>query len=190
MPLFTGRIRDYPRFKMDFEKQVMPTINIEKAPYILRSCLSKEPYEVVKSIDDDYEAMWKRLDEKYDDPTQVVSVIMNAIQNTRNIRDSAKNRLIELINVVEDGYRDLKGLRLVKEITTNSSVSVIEKKLPTDFKKEWAKLVSSNHSSVDKTNKFPNLSIRSKPLNMKMQNCKTTIKQSVLYIIQRIMIVK
>ena len=37
MPLFTGEIRDYPRFKMDFEKQVMPTINIESAPYILRS---------------------------------------------------------------------------------------------------------------------------------------------------------
>ena len=28
MPLFTGQIRDYPRFKTDFEKQVMPTINI------------------------------------------------------------------------------------------------------------------------------------------------------------------
>ena len=41
MPLFTGEIRDYPRFKMDCEKQVMPTINIKSAPYILRSCLSK-----------------------------------------------------------------------------------------------------------------------------------------------------
>ena len=37
MPLFTGGIRDYPRFKMDFQKHVMPTINIESAPYILRS---------------------------------------------------------------------------------------------------------------------------------------------------------
>ena len=157
MPLFTGKIRDYPRFKMDFEKQVMPTINIESAPYILRSCLSKEPADVVKSIDDDLEAMWKRLDEKYGDPTKVVDVIMNAIQNTRNIRDGENNRLIELINVVEDGYRDLQRLGLEKEITTTSSVSVIEKKLPTDVRKEWAKLVSSDHSTVDKTNKFPSL---------------------------------
>ena len=157
MPLFTGRIRDYPRFKMDFEKQVMPTINIESAPYILRSCLSKEPADVVKSIDDDLEAMWKRLDEKYGDPTKVVDVIMNAIQNTRNIRDGENNRLIELINIVEDGYQDLKRLGLEQEITTTSSVSVIEKKLPTDVKKEWAKLVSSDHSTVDKTNKFPSL---------------------------------
>ena len=157
MPLFTGEIRDYPRFKMDFEKQVMPTINIESAPYILRSCLSKGPADVVKSIDDDYKAMWKRLHEKYGDPTKVVDVIMNAIQNTRNIRDGEKNRLIELINVVEDGYRDLKRLGLEKEITTTSSVSVIEKKLPTDVKKEWAKFVSSDHSTVVKTDKFPSL---------------------------------
>ena len=136
MPLFTGEIRDYPRFKVDFEKQVMPTINIESAPYILRSCLSKGPADVVKSIDDDYKAMWKRLDEKYGDPPKVVDVIMNTKQNTRNIRDGEKNRLIELINVVEDGYRNLKRLGLEKEITTTSSVSVIEKKLSTDVKKE------------------------------------------------------
>ena len=89
------------------------------------------------------------------DPTKVVDVIMNAIQNTKNIRDGENNRLIELINVVEDGYRDLQRLGLEKEITTTSSVSVIEKKLPTDIKKEWAKLVSSDDSTVDKTNKFP-----------------------------------
>ena len=143
---------------MDFEKQVIPTINIESAPYILRSCLSKEPTDVVRSIDDDLEAMWKQLDEKYD-PTKVVDVIMNAIQFTRNIRDGENNRRIELINVVEDGYRYLKRLALEKEIITTSSVSAIEKKLPTDahVRKESAKLVSSGHSTVDKTNKYPSL---------------------------------
>lgn len=142
---------------MDFEKQVMPTTSIERAPYILRSCLGKEPADIIKSFDDDLEAMWKRLDEKYGAPTKVVDVIMNAIQNTRNIRDGENNRLIELINIVEDGYQDLKRLGLEQEITATSSVSVIEKKLPTDVKREWAKLVSSDHSTVDKTNKFPSL---------------------------------
>ena len=36
-------------------------------------------------------------------------------------------------------------------------MSVIEKKLPTDVKKEWAKFVSSDHSTVDKTDKFPSV---------------------------------
>lgn len=106
----------------------MPTINIESAPYILRSCLSKGPADVVKSTDDDLTATWKRLNEKYGDPTKIVDVIMNAIQNTRNIREGENNRLIDLINVVEGGYRDSKRLGLEKEITTTSSVSVIELK--------------------------------------------------------------
>ena len=36
-------------------------------------------------------------------------------------------------------------------------MSVIEKKLPTDVKKEWAKFVSSDHSTVGKTDKFPSV---------------------------------
>ena len=157
MPSFTGEIRDYPRFKTDFERQVMPTIGIENAPYILRSCLSKEAASTVKSIDDDLGAMWKRLDEKYGDPAKVVDVIMNGIQNTRNIKDGENRRLIEFINIIEDGYRDLKRLGLEKEITTTSSVSIIEKKLPTDLKREWSKLVTCESSTIDKTDKFPSL---------------------------------
>ena len=49
--------------------------------------------------------MWKRLDENYGDPMKVEDVIMNAIQNTRNVTDGENNRLIELINVIET-YRD------------------------------------------------------------------------------------
>ena len=157
MPSFTGEIRDYPRFKTDFERQVMPTIGIKNAPYILRSCLSKEAASTVKSIDDDLDAMWKRLDEKYGDPAKVVDVIMNGIQNTRNIKDGENRRLIEFINIIEDGYRDLKRLGLEKEITTTSSVSIIVKKLPTDLKREWSKLVTCESSTIDKTDKFPSL---------------------------------
>ena len=59
--------------------------------------------------------------------------------------------------MIEDGYRDLKRLGLETEITTPSSVSIIERKLPTDIRKEWAILLSSETNTVDKTNKFPSL---------------------------------
>jgi len=101
--------------------------------------------------------MWKRLDDKSGDPAKLVAAIMTAIQNTRNIRDGENNKLIELINVVEDGYIEIKRLGLEKEITTTSSVRLIEKILPTDVKKEWAKFVSPDHSTVDKMDKFPSL---------------------------------
>ncbi|KAL9955853.1 hypothetical protein ACROYT_G037242 [Oculina patagonica] len=140
MPSFHGNVRNYPQFKTDFEKQVMPSINSENAPYVLRSCLGKEPTDTVKSVDDDIDAMWKRLDEKYGDPAKVADVIMCAIQNMRPIREGESKKFVELINVIDDGYRDLKRLGLEKEITTTSSVSIIERKLPNDVKREWAKL--------------------------------------------------
>ena len=155
MPSFHGIVRNYPQFKTDFKKEVMPSINAENAPYVLRSCLGKEPADTVKSVDDDINAMWKRLDEKYDDPAKVADVVMCAIQNMKPIREGQNKKYVEFINVIDDGYRDLRRLGLDKEITTTSSVSIIERKLPNDIKREWAKLVSSEHSPVDKRDKFP-----------------------------------
>ena len=157
MPSFHGNVRNYPQFKTDFEKQVMPSINAENAPYVLRSCLGKEPADTVKSVDDDITAMWKRLDEKYGDPAKVADVVMCAIQNMKPIREGENKKFVEFINVIDDGYRDLRRLGLEKEITTTSSVSIIERKLPNDVKREWAKLISSEHSPVDKRDKFPSL---------------------------------
>ena len=58
-----------------------------------------------------------------------------------------------MVDAVEDGYKDLKRLGLEREITTTSSISIIERKLPANIKKEWAKLVSADNSTVDKTDK-------------------------------------
>ena len=156
MPSFHGNVRNYPQFKTDFEKQVMPSINAENAPYVLRSCLGKEPADTAKSVDD-ITAMWKRLDEKYGDPAKVADVVICAIQNMKPIREGENKKFVEFINVIDDGYRDLRRLGLEKEITTTSSVSIIERKLPNDVKREWAKLISSEHSPVDKRDKFPSL---------------------------------
>ena len=111
----------------------------------------------VKSIDDDIQEIWKRLDEKYGDPAKVADAIISTIQNVRPIKEGENKKFIELVDAVEDGYNDLKKLGLEREITTTSSVSIIERKLPPEIRKEWAKLVSADNSTVDKTNKFPSL---------------------------------
>ena len=101
--------------------------------------------------------MWKRLDEKYGDHAKVADVVMYSIQNIKPIREGENKKFIEFINVIDNGYRDLRGLGLEKDITTTSSVGIIERKLPNDVKREWAKLVSSEHSPVDKRDRFPSL---------------------------------
>ncbi|XP_068758047.1 uncharacterized protein [Montipora capricornis] len=157
MPSFNGTIREYPQFKQDFQKQVMPTLDKNSACYILLSCLEREPAETVKSVDDDIKEMWKRLDEKYGDPAKLTDAIINTIQDVRNVKEGENKRFIELVDAVEDGYKDLKRLGLEREITTTSSVSIIERKLPANIKREWAKLVSADNSVVNKTDKFPSL---------------------------------
>lgn len=135
----------------------MPHLQSDDASYVLRSCLGSDPATTVESIDDDISEMWKRLDEKYGDPTKVTHIIIDEIRRTRIIREGEEKRFVEFVEIVEDGYRDLKSLGLESEITTTSSVSIIEKKLPADIRRKWAEIVCTDNSTVDKTKKFPSL---------------------------------
>ena len=135
----------------------MPHLQSDDASYVLRSCLGSDPATTVESIDDDISEMWKRLDEKYGDPTKVTHIIIDEIRRTRIIREGEEKRFVEFVEIVEDGYRDLKSLGLESEITTTSSVSIIEKKLPADIRHKWAEIVCADNSTDDKTKKFPSL---------------------------------
>ena len=157
LPKFDGEIREYPQFKRDFQRHVEPTLDKGDVSYVLRSCLGKEPYETVKSVDDDINEMWKRLDDKYGDPAKVADVIIDSIRRTKIIREGEDKRLVEFVNMLEDGYRDLKRLELEAEISTTSSVSTIERRLPMDIRREWAQTVISDASMIDKMNTFPSL---------------------------------
>ena len=157
IPRFSGELREYPRFRKDFEVQVMLSLDSSTALYTLRSYLCEGPLAVVRGVDDDIDEMWRRLDEKYGDPAKITDVIINSIQRVKAIKEGEDKRFVEFVEVIESGYRDLLRLGLEKEITTTSSVSIIEKRLPADIRREWARLVSSDSSSVDKKNKFPGL---------------------------------
>ena len=129
MPRFEGEIRAYPQFKREFEKKIIPHLQSNNVSYVLRLCLGSDPAAIVKSIDDDISEMWKRLDEKYGDPAKVADVIIDGMRRTRFIREGEEKRFVEFAEIVEDGYRGLRRLGLESEITTTSSVSIIEKKL-------------------------------------------------------------
>ena len=113
MPRFEGEVRDYPRFKDDFERQVMPEMqNLYSAAYALRSCLSKDVLAIVKSVGDDITLMWERLDDEYGDVVAVADTIINEISRFRPLKDGENQRFIEFVAVIEAGYRDLKRLNM------------------------------------------------------------------------------
>ena len=157
MPHFDGKLRHYPQFKRDSKKQIMPQIRARNAAYVLRPCLGKEPEGLVKSGDDDVQEMLRRLDEKYGDPAKIADVIIDNIRRFRTLKEGEDKRFIEFVTLAEDGYRDLTRLGLEAEITTTSSVSIIEKTLSTGIRRKWAEMGSCHESHIDKSKKFPSL---------------------------------
>ena len=75
----------------------MPHLQSDDASYVLRSCLGSDRATTVESIDDDISEMWKRLDEKYGDPTKVTDIIIDEIRRTRIIREGEEKRFVEFV---------------------------------------------------------------------------------------------
>ena len=141
MPAFEGDIRDYPRFESDFQRQVMPEIKKqEMVAYVLKPCL-----------------MWKRLDEKYGKTSKLRDVVMYDIKSLKAVREGDDKKFIQLINIMERGYRDLARLGVQYEILNSTTVSLIEEKLPRDIWRDWSKEVNRTDNKVYDANKFRSL---------------------------------
>ena len=158
LPKFNGDIREYPRFKDDFRTQVMPSILNEQQPYVLKSCLTGTPLEIVKNVDHSVQDMWKRLDERYGEPSKLIDVIMYEIKKMKAIKDNDDAKFIKLVDTVESAYRDLERLSLEREVSNAQTVSFIEEKLPPDIRTRWGELIKGpSGAEIDKSNKFPAL---------------------------------
>lgn len=154
MPSFSGKIREYAKFKSDFKNQVESDIQTEKLCYVLRSCLKDEALTLVENIESASE-IWERLDERYGSPSLLVDVIMNEIKSIGVVLDGDSSNLITFVNTIERGYSDLKRLNLEREISNSVTVGMLEGRLPPVTRREWSKLVNCHGSSVDPYNKFP-----------------------------------
>ena len=152
MPTFDGKIRDYPRFKADFERQILPKYKRDTygAAYALKSCLSGEPLSIVRNVDDDHDEMWKRLDQKYGDKSRVIDTIMTEIKNLTHVNNANSQEFIQLITTIENGYRDLERLKLESEIANSTAISIIEDKLPNDIRRLWALEISKSNIPSEK----------------------------------------
>ena len=156
LPTFSGRIRDYPSFRYDFKQHVLPHLKDDQSiPYILKSCLTGEPSEIVRNVDDDIKEMWTRLDEKYGRTSLQINAIMKPIKQLKTIQDGDGKRFVELVNIIESSHRDLLRLNIESEISNSTIISEIEQKLPPRIYATWCLDVSDRHSKIDECNKFP-----------------------------------
>ena len=134
----------------------MPDVTCSQSQaYVLKSCLKGGPLSVVDNVDDGIKEMWKRLDERYGRPSLLTDIVMNDIKCLRPLKERDDKGLLQLIETVERGYRDLLRMKIERGVSNAATVSIIEEKLPRDVKMEWAKRVNEVNSKFEDSNKFP-----------------------------------
>ena len=139
--IFNGNIRQYPTFKMEFNKYIVPLCHASQLPMVLKSYLSMNVCEDVENVDSDVESMWRRLDEKYGDQQKLVDSIMNDVAKltTSNTDESA----LKMIHTIQRAHQDLKRLNQEAELYNATILSQIERKMPTRMQWEWVQQVVS-----------------------------------------------
>ena len=100
-PVFTGKTRDWPQFKKDFQSQVVHFITEDTTKcYTLRNALPADA-KVWARNGDYFVEIWKKLDEKYADEGKMVDIILAEVKNFKQLKDNENKRLIQFIDVLE-----------------------------------------------------------------------------------------
>ncbi|KAK3882458.1 hypothetical protein Pcinc_013165 [Petrolisthes cinctipes] len=151
-PMFDGNLRDYPSFKADFERLIQNSFG--KDPYALKQCLTGDALKTVKGVENDYELMIKRLDDKYGNSRKVVDMVLCDLKALKKIPEGDSKEFLKAVDKIETCWLDLKKMNLTAEMNTSNMVSHIEKILPSTQKREWV-IVAENIANSDQI--FPEL---------------------------------
>ena len=137
---FSGRLRYYPNWKNEFNKYVLPIVG--KSSLYLSAALEKdsEPYKLVEGLDD-FDKMFKRLDETFGNSRRVIDVVVEDIRAIVPIPEGDSVGFIKMVNKIEQCFLNLDQLGLASELNTANITSQIGKLLPPTQKQEWVKLV-------------------------------------------------
>ena len=157
LPSFNGNIRDYPKFRSDFDNYVMPKLEPKDIPFVLKSCFIGQAYETIKNVEDDVDVIWQRIDEKYGRPSKVVDEVLFDILRFPTLLDKDKGGFIKFVSVIEEATVDLKRIHLENEIANCNVISEIEKRLPPIIRRDWSYEVVTNNNTKDNVETFASL---------------------------------
>ena len=126
-PKFSGDIRDFARFRADFEKIVEPEYrDTVHQIYVMKDkCLQGEARELVRNLDN-LSDIWDRLTEKYGDTSDIVDSVINDLQNVTIQRGNQDQGLVNLIELLEKGVQDLSAIGKRNDIANAYTVKFIE----------------------------------------------------------------
>ena len=137
-PFYSGNIRDYPTFRKDYERHMISRYGSD--PFALKKCLSGDAELAVRGVEDNFDEMLKRLDERYGRPEKLVDSVMSELRKIQRVPDGDCSKFVVMVEKVEKCWLDLSKMSLESAMDTTVMVSQVEKLLPSIQKREWALL--------------------------------------------------
>lgn len=151
-PKFDGDIRQYQTFRSNYRKIMTETYG--KNAYALFQCLSGEALSVVHGVEDDFDKMFYRLDQRYADPIRLTDCIIEQLRKLKPIPEGDTIKFIDAVNVIENCWTDMQRNQLKEQMSTVIVISLIEKILPSQQRRDWTRIYQD---LTDKSSAFPNL---------------------------------
>jgi hypothetical protein len=144
-PKFNGVIRNYATFKRDFTDIVVEPECYDKKhmSHILRhECLSGEAKALVHNLHD-YDALWAKLNDKYDDESEVVEQISNQIAGLKKVEEEDYEGFVKLVDVIERANLDMTATGSTAVLNNPVTVRLILQKCPKGIREGLAKELST-----------------------------------------------
>ena len=150
-PTFDGEMRSYATFKRDFTEIVVNSKNYDTVhmSHILRNqCLSGEPKTLVHNVLD-YEEIWKKLEDKYNDESEVIEQITKQITTLKNLEDGDYAGIIKLVDVVERANLDLRAAGNTTVLNNPMTVRLIMNRCPRTLREEITEELNGKQTSEE-----------------------------------------
>ena len=131
-PKFGGSLRAYNTFKRDFLEIIEASnqFSPSQMSLLLRNeCLQGPPKLLVASIYE-YEDIWEKLNEVYDDEGQVVQAITRQILTYKEIPEDDMNGFVEYVEMIEKAYFDLRAYKSTDVLANPVTIQCIMDKCP------------------------------------------------------------
>ena len=137
-PKFTGNVRDFARFKSEYDAIVKPSYDnpVHQMHVLKNRCLQDEALELVKNLSD-LDAIWDRLTDKYGNTVDIVDSVIQDIQKCTIPKNNRDRGFVEFVGVLEKGFQDLKAINKEAEVASAYTVRIIEGKIPQRIHLNW-----------------------------------------------------
>lgn len=158
LPTFSGDMRDYYRWKAEWEdlQRLGNPHGLENVRrfHLLGSLEDKVKREFVLSSCRSADDVFRLLDNKYGNKPKIVLLISKEVQQLPVVKGNHPRRTIELIQAVERALHDLQVLGEEDAVKNRIVAQSIESKLPDSLKEKWLTYKNDPLSGFSAQNHF------------------------------------